>query len=199
MTGAAIRHPIATWALAWGSTGAALMVSDVFSSPRRGPLWVTLAVGVVAWAIAGAATAGGERSRVGAVVWSVAFLATMWLGNLWGDWFEHNTVAGMSSAGFVGMLLGLSAAAGIAGCVSAGLWLPGWPLGRSLLLGLSWAGGFLFGGYAGLVAGYVIGGLTGVLLPWPAFIIGWGAGCALGGLVASGIGIKVRDALLGAA
>jgi hypothetical protein len=199
MTGAAMRHPIATWALAWGATGAALMVSDIFSIPRRGPLWVTLVVGVVAWAIAGAATVGGKRSRIGAVVWSLAFLAAVWLGDLWGDWFERNTVAGMSSAGFVGMLIGLSAAAGIATCVTAGLWLPGWPLGRSLLLALSWAGGFLVGGYAGLAAGYVLGGLTGVLLPWPAFIIGWGVGCAIGGLVASGIGIKVRDALVDAA
>ena len=41
----ASRHPI----IAWAVTGMGLHVADVFSSPRRGPLWVAIVVGLVAW------------------------------------------------------------------------------------------------------------------------------------------------------
>lgn len=198
----ASRHPITAWTIAWAMTGVGLRVADVFSSPRRGPLWVAIVVGLVAWAIAGAASLCGRRFGAGVTVWGAAYLVAFWCGAVIGDWFEHHTVGPISSAGFVGMLFGWAAGAAAGAFVSACMKASPWHPLRPVTFALAWGGGFLIAGYVGLVAGLMLAqaakGVLGFLgNQQVALTVGWGLGCGLGGLIAAAVGMVAQRVILG--
>jgi hypothetical protein len=196
------RHPALTWTLAWGLTGSGLFIADVWSDPRRGPLWVGMAVGLAAWGLAGGTTFRFDRFRTGFVVWAGAYGLTVWLASSWGTWFERNQVGPMSSAGFVGMLFAWAVGAGCGAFATAVLATPKRRLFRSFAFATAWGLSFLVAGFAGMVAGMVLGELSKVVLeflgsPFLALAIGWGVGGALGGLLASVCGFAAWRTLFG--
>jgi hypothetical protein len=202
MLARASRHPIIAWSIAWAVTGMGLYIADVFSSPRRGPLWVAIVVGVASWGAAGAATWQGSPFRTFFGIWSASYLAALWSGAVLGDWFEHSEVGRFSSAGFVGMLFGWAAGGSAGALVSAFLQSSAWNPIRQITLALTWGLGFLVGGYVGLAAGLILaqaakGSLAFLTGEQVALTIGWGVGCSLGGLVAGGIGMAALRSILG--
>jgi hypothetical protein len=136
----------------------------------------------------------------GLIIWCGAYLLTFWLGAMWGNWFEHNQVGAVSSAGFVGALLGWAGGAFSGALVSAWVTSPGAMI-RSVIFALAWGLSFLGAGYVGLVAGMVLGEVSKNALvflskPQIALAIGWGLGSALGGLLASALGMAAWRALI---
>ena len=193
------RHPILTWSIAWGLTGVGLLRADVFSFPRQGPVWTGVVFGIVSWSIAGAVTFPQARMAAGLTVWSLAYLLAFWLGAIWGGWFEHNAVGSVSSAGFVGALLGWAAGAAFgvlaSEYLSSALSRPPKPF----IHACAWALAFLLGGYLALLAGMVIGHSAVLVFPavaHAALYIGWGLGTALGGALASALGLAARSLLI---
>lgn len=198
----ASRHPIIAWAIAWALTGMGLHLADVFSSPRRGPLWVAIIVGFVAWGVAGAASLNGGQVRVGVAIWGMAYLAAFGFGAILGHWFERNSVGPFFSAGFVGMLFGWAAGAAAGALVSACLRSSPGHLIRPVTFALAWGLGFLVAGYVGLAAGLILsqaakGSLGFLGNQQVALTVGWGLGCALGGLIAAAIGMAAERVILG--
>lgn len=193
-------HSVLTWALAWGLTGSGLFVADVWSQPRRGPLWVGLLFGSVAWGLAGGTTFRLSRIWTGIIVWAGAYGLAFWLGGVWGDWFEHNQVGGIGSAGFVGTLLGWAAGAERGALTTALLAQPPRRILPSLTFATAWGLSFLVASYIGLVAGMILGQMSKTALGFlgsqrMALAIGWGVGAALGGLLASASGLAAWRAL----
>jgi hypothetical protein len=196
------RHPIVAWAIAWATTGMGLFGADVFSSPRRGPLWVAIVSGLLGWGLAGAATLHRRRVPVGVVVWGAAYLAAFWSAAVLGDWFEHHTVGPLSSAGFVGGLLGWAAGGAVGALASACLRSSPWGVIRPVTFALAWGLGFLVAGFVGVTAGLILAQAAKAVLGFlgnqqVALTVGWGLGCALGGLIAASIGMAAHRVILG--
>jgi hypothetical protein len=178
----------------------ALLASDVFSEPARGPLGVAVTVGTIAWGVAGATTLGGSRVAIGLIVWCTAYAGGLWLGAMWGNWFEQNRVGGVSDAGFAGALLGWAVGAFAGAFASTWSLTPSRFVIRPLLFATAWSLSFLFAGYVGLVAGMLLGQVSKTLLAFPglqgvALAIGWGLGFALGGWLGSALGLASWRAL----
>ena len=190
------QHRILTWAIAWGMAGIGFFTADIFSSPRRGPLWVAVVLGLIAWSAAGSATLHHAHLVRGVVIWALAYAAAFCLGAFWGAWFERN-----GSAGFVGALLGwaVGGATGalVSGYVSASRRRRVGPV----VVAAAWGLSFFAGGYVAIVAGMVLGQAAKDLLAFlgqrAALTIGWGLGATLGGALASALGLAVRDAIIG--
>jgi hypothetical protein len=196
------RHQILTWSIAWSVTGIGLFTADVFSTPRQGPLWVGVVFGAVAWSVAGATTLHRTRIAGGLIVWAAAYGAAFWLAALWGDWFEHNRVGSIDSAGFVGTLLGWAAGAALGALASGYLETRQWRSVRPIAFAMAWGLCFLVAGYIGLVAASFTAQAAKVLLafmgsPRVALTIGWGLGAALGGMIAAAPGLAVWRAIFG--
>lgn len=196
------RHQILTWSIAWGVTGMGLFTADVFSTPRRGPLWVGVVFGVVAWSVAGATTLHRTRIAGGLAVWAVAYGAAFCLAALWGSWFEHNRMGSVDSAGFVGALLGWAAGAALGALASGYLEAPHWRSVRPIVFAIAWGLCFLVAGYIGLVAASLAaqaakGTLAFLGSQRVALTIGWGLGAALGGMLAAAPGLAARRAIFG--
>ena len=187
------RHPIATWALAWGMAGVGFLAADVFSSPRRGPLWVAVVSGLIGWSIAGSLTLHRTHRVRGAVVWAVAYAVAFWLAALWGASLER-----AGSAGFVGALLGWAVGGAVGALVSDDVAASKRALGPRLFSSAAWGLSFLLGGYVAMVTAMLLGQVAGRGLEFLgeglALTLGWGAGASLGGAVASAIGMAVRNA-----
>lgn len=195
------RHPLLTWSIAWGLTGIGLFTADVFSDPRRGPLWVGIVIGFVAWGIAGGATLTRQRIGSGLIIWGVAYLVAFGLGAMWGNWFEHNGVGSVSGAGFVGALFGWAVGAFVGALASACVMMSPRSFTRAVIFALAWALSFLVAGYVGLVAGMLLAQASKTVLAFlgnqrVALTIGWGLGSALGGLLASALGIAARHGII---
>jgi hypothetical protein len=74
---------------------------------------------------------------------------------------------------------------------------------RSIALALAWGGGFFVGGVAGIVSAITLAQLANGLLAAlggerVALLLGWGVGCAFGGLIASSAGMAAQHKILGA-
>jgi len=189
--------PLLAWTLAWGVTGAALYISGVFNSPRTGPLWVALAGGAISWSIAGAFTfpAGtrdpsNRRNIAGFLVWALAYLVSFALVGL------LTNVLPDSMGQLIIMLIGWSIGPGLGAFAGTRLLADRPSLGRSGLVAAAWILGFFAGGYVGLVGGYIGPELAriliGSLIGMPAALtLGFGSGCAIGGLVASAIAVTL--------
>lgn len=183
MTGAS---SVLAWTIAWGVTGAALYISGVFNSPRTGPLWVALAGGAISWSIAGAfsfptlAHDPAKRWNIaGFLIWALAYFVSFALAGFPGRALDDKL------GGFFFMLIGW--AIGPAVGAFASTWLLGGrsSLRRSSIVAAIWILGFFAGTYIGFVGGY-IGLLAGSVSGNPAALtLGFGLGCAAGGLVAS--------------
>jgi hypothetical protein len=189
-------HPVMVWSLAWGVTGASLKIADVFSTPRHGPFWIAVVGGLLAWSVAGAATVSvlhrnpsPTHTRIAGMIWGGAYLLVLGLGTPL-----------LASAGFVGALIAWSV--GAATAAYATTWLiresPGlvWPI----VMALEWGLGFFVAGYLAIVLAMIMGqgakGLFRDLLgQYAAFIVGWGVGCALAGLLAGTFGLLVARAV----
>jgi hypothetical protein len=185
------RHPILMWSLAWAANGAALLLAGVFDEPRSGPLAPAVIVGAISWAIAGGATFGRGRALRAAVIWSAAFLLALWLAAMWGTWFDRNTIAGVSSAGFIGALFGWSVGAAAGTLVSLLATSPRSPA-RALAIAAVWGASFLIAGFFALVVGLLLGQLASAAL---AFVreeivlsLGFAVGCGICGALAAKLG-----------
>ena len=192
-------HPILTWSIAWGLTGVGLLGADVFSLPRQGPLWTGVVFGLFSWSIAGAVTFPQARIAAGLTVWSLAYVLAFWLGAMWGGWFERNAVGSVSSAGFVGALLGWAAGAAFGVLASEYLSSAQSRNPKPVIHAFAWALGFLLGGYLALLGGMVIGQSAVLLFPAladAALYVGWGLGSALGGALASALGLAAGSFLI---
>jgi hypothetical protein len=190
------RHPIITWALAWAATGVGLQIADVFSEPRGGPLWVGVVAGALAWGFAGGATSPAGRWRIGALAWSAAYLVAFLLAAILGTWFELNQVGSVSSAGFIGMLLGWGAGAVIGALVGESL-SPSPDAVRVAIVAVTWGAAFVISGFFALIFAMILGQLAKGVLGFLgsqriALLIGWGTGWAIGGLMAASLGVSVR-------
>jgi hypothetical protein len=197
-----IKHPVAIWSIAWGITGIGLQLADVFSEPPRGPRWIGVITGVVAWGVAGAVTFHGNHLRRGAVIWALAYVAAFGLAASLGSWFEHNQYGPYSSAGFIGMLLGWAAGAALGALPSVYTMSAPGRRARALPMALAWGLAFFVGGYVALVAALLLGqaakgavDFTGH--PRAGLMVGWALGCALGGLLTAAMGLAVQRRLVG--
>jgi len=196
------RHPVLMWALAWAANGAALLLAGAFDEPRSGPLAPAVIIGAISWAIAGAAMFERARALRAAVIWAAAFLLAFWLGALWGTWFERNTIAGVSSAGFIGALFGWSAGAA-AGTLVSLLATSSRSPARALAIAIVWGASFLIAGFFALVVGLLLGQLASAAL---AFIreeimlsLGFAVGCGICGALAAKLGTAAHRAFTGPA
>jgi len=187
------RHRIWTWAVAWGVTGIGFVTADIFSDPRRGPLWVGIVFGLAAWSAAGALTFHRVRLLHGVVVWALAYLVALWLGAIWSVSFTR--------APFVGGLLGW-AVGGALGTLASAYTSESRRLGVGpVLAAAAWGLSFFVGGYVALVAGMILMQAAKDVLAFlgqPASLtIGSGFGATLGGALASALGMAARDAITG--
>jgi hypothetical protein len=191
----AARHRVAIWPIAWGLAGAGIFTADIFSSPRRGPLWVGVVLGLVGWSVAGAATLDRAFIR-GSVVWAFAYVVAFSLGAIWSNRFEENRVAG-----FVGALLGWAVGASLGALLSANLTASRRQLVRPVGFAAIWGLGFFLAGYVSIVASMVLAQASKTLLAFlgdrAALTIGWTLGAMVGGALASAVGLRARDAIVG--
>jgi hypothetical protein len=189
-------NKILAWSIAWGVTGVGLFSADVFSVPRHGRLWIGIVLGLVSWSVAGALTFPHARPSRSLTVWALAYLLAFWLGAIWGDWFEHNTVGTISSAGFVGALLGWVAGASFGVLASEYLGSTEMRHTNRFAHAIAWGISFLIGGYIAIVAAMFLAQLASIAFPAAqqiAIYIGWGIGCALGGALASAMALTARS------
>jgi hypothetical protein len=198
----ASRHVVLTWSVAWGVTGVGFFAADIWSDPRRGPLWIAVLLGLVAWSLAGAATLHRGRIARGLVVWGAAYLLAFWLGAVWAGWFERNRVGGVGSAGLVGALLGWSVGAAVGALASASAGTTPQRALRATAFAVAWGLSFLVAGYVGIVAALVMAQVAKGLLvflgsDWTALAVGWALGAAVGGALASTLGMAAGRAIVG--
>ena len=190
------RHRILTWAVAWGLSGIGFFTADIFSSPRRGPLWVAIVCGLVAWSVAGAVTLHRTHLIRGAVIWAVAYGAAFWLGAMWGERFEST-----GSGGFVGALFGWAVGAAIGVLASAYVHVSQRTGTGPVVVAAAWALSFFIAGYVAVVAGLLLSHAGKDVLFFigqrPALAMGWALGAALGGALASALGMAASDAVVG--
>ncbi len=196
VVGRAGRHRILTWAIAWGLAGIGLFTADIFSNPRRGPLWVAVVCGLVAWSAAGAVTLHRAHIVRGGVIWVLAYGIAFWPGAMWGASFERN-----GSAGFVGALLGWAVGGAIGALVSGYISAPRRCHVGPVIVAVAWGLSFFVGGYFAVVAGMLLPqaakGVLAFLGQRAALTIGWGLGAMLGGALASALGMAAYDAIAG--
>jgi len=189
--------PVLAWTLAWGLMGVALNISGVFNSPRTGPLWVALAGGAISWSIAGAFTfpaatndPSKRRNIAGFLIWALAYFVSFVLAGFLVSAL-HDTIDTLTM-----MLIGWSMGPGVGAFASTWLLTDHPSLRRSSFVAGIWILAFFAGSYIGLVGVYVgpelakivIGSLIGIPA---ALTLGFGLGCAAGGLVASAIAIAL--------
>ena len=179
------------WPLAWFVLGVGLMIGDVYSEPRRGPLWVPLVLGALGWGAAGGYSAPGRQAswrRPLGLAWALLFPASLLTGMRWAELVEY----ALGGAGFEGLV----AALGLGGAIGGLLTGVSMPAGRQAARWRRGAGAlalfgalFLIGACAGTLGSYVLAdlveGLLGGLLGEPAALaLGFGLGWAVGGLAA---------------
>src|SRR3954467_1868463 len=102
------RHRVLAWTVAWGVAGFGLFVTDIWSDPPRGPLWIAIVLGFLAWGAAGAITMHHGRPVPSAIRWGLAYLLAFWLGAIGGAQFAE-----WRWPTFAGMLLGWSVGGGV--------------------------------------------------------------------------------------
>ena len=191
------RRGILAWTMAWGFTGIALYISGVFNSPRTGPLWVALIGGAIPWALAGALTfrpaareSSNQLNPAVLLIWALAYLLAFGLAAF------AATALAVALGGFFLMVLGWSLG-GAAGALASTWLLAGRSrAGRVILIAALWMLGFFVGGFVALMGLYLgpeLGKITiGSLIGQSAALaLGAGLGCAVGGLVASGIAVPL--------
>lgn len=194
MTARSRRHPILTWAIAWGIMGMGLYLAGIGNGPRLVPTWISVVSGTLAWAWAGALTFHGELRFRGLLIWeltcAVAFgLAALWAwsypGQGWGTllvWSLGTTLGPLLSGGREvarrpGHLLALhafqwgstNAAGALVGKVGASLFG---------LLAVVASGSF---GHEQLLVTLAVG-----------------LGAAMGGVLVGAVGLAAREQILGA-
>jgi len=193
----ASRHRVLTWAVAWAVAGIGFFTADIFSDPRRGPLWVAVAFGLVAWSVAGAVTLHRVQRVRGLVVWALSYIVAFWLGSIWADEFERN-----GSAGFVGALLGWAVGGAMGALVSAYVGASRRRRVGPIMVAAAWGLSFFVAGYVSVVAGTLLAQGAKDLLAFlgsqrAALTIGWALGAAIGGALASAVGMAARDGIIG--
>lgn len=192
------------WPLAWFLMGIGLLIGDVYSEPRRGPLWAALILGALGWGAAG----GCPRSRgrtpwrwpLG-LAWTVLFPAALLVGLRWAELAEL-----LGGAGFEGLIAAFALAGALGGLLT-GIATPERSRGASRpVLGISAAGLFgvlfLIGSYVGTLGSYLLadlveGMLGGLLGNTTALALGFGLGWALGGLAAGAAAASIQAAASG--
>jgi hypothetical protein len=190
------RFKILTWSIAWGTTGIGLLGADVFSEPRDGALWIGIVPGMVSWSVAGALTYSRARISRSAPVWALAYLMAFWLGAVWGSWFEQNVVGSISSAGFIGALLGWAVGASFAVLASEYIDSRRKRHAEAFASAVVWGISFLIGGYLAMIAAMFLAQLASIAFPGAeqiAIYVGWGFGCALAGALASATALTARS------
>jgi hypothetical protein len=177
--GFARRHQVLTWSAAWAVTSVGLFNGDVFSSPRHGSLLLAFALGAAAWGVAGASSFAFGSDAKGVMVWVGAWSFAFLGGGAVMSRFDFGGLVAILAWAAAAWLGALASVASIGSQPHPTTWalVPG-----------AWGSGFLVGGYVGLVAAYLGGGLAENLLPLgPARLelsIGWALGGALGGALA---------------
>jgi hypothetical protein len=204
-----IHRPRLAWALGWAVTGAGLVIADVFSVPRRGPLWIAILAGVAGWSLGGAATAASltrsrrsETAATGAVIWGASYLVALVSGATLSGWFESRTIGPVASAGVLGGLIAWSGGAGLAILAMRVVGGHSASTPRAILLAAAWVLGFAAGAALSVVAGLILAQSTGALLRQtvgeaPGLWLGWSGGFALGGWTAAALSIAAARMLAG--
>lgn len=77
------RRPLLLWPIAWGFAALGLIIADVASDPRHGPLWAAYAFGTVAWAWAGSLTFEGKLTWRSMLVWGFSYAFACGCAVLW--------------------------------------------------------------------------------------------------------------------
>lgn len=192
MTAWSRRHPILTWAIAWGVAGMGLFFAGIGNGPRLLPTWISVVSGTLAWAWAGALTFQEAPRLRGLLIWgltyAVAFgLAALWAwsypGQGWGTWLSWSlgtTLGPLLSGGREvaqrpGHLLALHAAQ--------------WGSTNAAGALVSFVGASLFGLLAVIASGSF--GHEQLLLA-----LGLGLGASMGGVLVGAVGLAARDRIL---
>lgn len=197
MTAWCRRHPVLTWAVAWGVTGMGLFIAGIADSPRQGPLWVGIVCGTLAWAWAGALTFQGSLRLRGLLVWGLTYgvafgLAELWAwgpgGDIWPGW---------------GTLLAWSLGTTLGPLLSGGMETIRRPRLGSALLAIQWGFTTLAGALVGIVGAYLLGAIVDVYTgsyghEQLLVTFGVGLGASIGGLVVGAVGLTARDRIIGA-
>jgi len=188
------KHPILTWAIAWGITGMGLFIADIVSEPRHGPLWAGVVFCTLAWSWAGALTFHGELRLRGLLIWGLTYAAAYGLAALWAWRYQDHGLWDTIMVWSVGTSLGP--------LLSRVMVAPRRPLIGLSLLTVQWgltvfAGAIVafFGGYFLVAAADIATRSLGnerLLLT-----LGVALGTSLGGVLVGAVGMTVRDRIIG--
>lgn len=191
------RHPVLTWAIAWGVTGMGLFIADIGSDPRHGPLWVGVVFGMLAWSWAGALTFHGELRLRGLLIWGLTYATAYGLAALWA-WGYKGLDEGMQLWGTImAWSLGTSLGPVLSGVMHAprrpriGLALPAAQWGLTVFAGaiVGFFGGYFLVAAAGIATRSL--GNERLLLT-----LGVALGTSLGGVLVGAVGMIVRDRII---
>ena len=186
------RHPVLAWAVAWAIAHVGYWFSGVLNEPRTRPLWLAFVPGVIGWALAGAASFPFRRYRDGLAIWAGAFTL---------GWLGSGVVMMMDLDFGIFVVLGLFAVAVWLGTVvSMHVTDPRVRPSTWIVVPGAWDTGFLFGGWVGLLASYLLPDLLEDTLDltesgMPELTLGIALGGAIGGGVAAVPGVAVRSLL----
>lgn len=188
------RHPILTWAIAWGVTGMGLFISDIASDPRHGPLWASIVYGVLAWAWAGALTFHGGLRRRGLLIWGLTYATAYGLATLWAWSYQDHGLWDTIMVWSVGTSLGP--------LLSGFMVAPRRPrIGLSLLT-VQWGLTVLAGAIVGFFGGYFLVAVADIATRSLGnerllLTLGVALGTSLGGVLVGAVGMTVRDRIMG--
>jgi len=192
------RHPILTWAIAWGVMGMGLFIADIGSDPRHGPLWVGVVFGMLAWSWAGALTFHGELRLRGLLIWGLAYATAYGLAALWA-WGYKGLDEGMQLWGAImAWSLGTSLGPVLSGVMHA----PRRPRLGLALLAAQWGLTVFAGAIVAFFGGYFLLAFSDIVtrsLGYERLLLTLGVslGTSLGGVLVGAVGMTVRDRIIG--
>jgi hypothetical protein len=191
------RHPILTWAIAWGVTGMGLFISDIASDPRHGPLWASIVFGMLAWAWAGALTFHGELRRRGLLSWGFAYAIAYGLAMLW-TWGW----SGREGLQLWGTLFVWSLGTASGPLLSGFMHAPRRPHIGLAFLAAQWGLTVFAGAIVGFFGGYFLVAVADIATRSLGnerllLTLGVALGTSLGGVLVGAAGMTVRDRIMG--
>lgn len=189
------RHPVVTWAIAWGMTGMGLFIADVASDPPAGgPLWAGVVFGMLAWSWAGALTFHGELRLRGMLIWGLTYATAYGLAALWAWSYQDHGLWDTIMVWSVGTSLGPL----LTGVMVA----PRRPrIGLSLLT-VQWGLTVFAGAIVGFFGGYFLAAAADIATRSLGherllLTLGVALGTSLGGVLVGAVGMTVRDRIIG--
>lgn len=192
MTARSRRHPILTWAIAWGITGMGLYLAGIGNGPRLIPTWIGVGFGMLAWSWAGGLTSLGAPRLRDLLAWGLTYAVAYGLAALWA-WSYPGHGLGMWLAWSVGTALGP--------WLSGGQEVGRWPGHLLALQAVQWGSTNAAGALVGLVGASLFGLLAVVASATLGhesmlLVLGVGLGASMGGVLVGAVGLAARDRIL---